>query len=247
MKRSMYIMLLTLGFGLLLAALSPRFSTPSTANASGSAPVTVVNTPLPVTGSVAVGGTIAVSNFPATQPVSGTVDANITNTPTVAFSGTPAVTVSSTASTPVFVDANGPARSPAFGSCLVSPDNFGNAGCNLTINSTTVTTVPSGEVLVTDTVSVLIGLATGSKVTRGVELFGNLAPGEDTLAQHIFVPPTLTATNAVGSDSYQFVGPVTLYVSAGKGLRCFIVTTDTSESGQISCFFTGHLVAVPAS
>jgi hypothetical protein len=243
MKRFMYIMLLTLGFGL-LAALSPRFSTPSTIKAAGSAPVTVTNTPLPVMvnnfpAGQTVSGTVAVSNFPATQPVSGTVTANIT--------GTPAVTLSSTASTPVFVDANGPARSPAFGSCSAPTGVFGDAGCNLTINSTTVTTVPSGEVLVTDTVSVLISLATGSKVGRGVELFGNLAPGEDTLAQHIFVPPTLTATNYVSSDSYQFAGPVTLYVSAGKELRCLISTTDTSQSGQISCFFTGHLVAVPAS
>jgi hypothetical protein len=57
-------------------------------------PTTVTNTPLPVSGNLAatVSGSVAVSNFPATQnvnvtnaalPVTGTVTANINGTPTV--------------------------------------------------------------------------------------------------------------------------------------------------------------------
>lgn len=65
MKRLVSIMLLTLVFGLIYA-FSPRFSTPPTTNAAGSAPVTVVNTPLPAN---IVSGNV---NAVVTNPTNGT-------------------------------------------------------------------------------------------------------------------------------------------------------------------------------
>src|SRR5262249_11582529 len=85
--------------GVLLIVLSVSLAQVNSVGAAGSPSVTVVNTPLPVTGTVnanvtgnvGVTGTpsVSVTNFPATQPVSGTVgitvipSVNIVNTPTV--------------------------------------------------------------------------------------------------------------------------------------------------------------------
>ena len=59
------LLLVTLGFGVFGFAMSlvPQ----KTATGAGSAPVTVVNTPL------SIEGTVGVNNFPATQTVTGTV------------------------------------------------------------------------------------------------------------------------------------------------------------------------------
>ncbi len=78
------------GIGVFAGVLGHELVRPAAAAAGGSHNVTVVNTPLPVTGTVNVGnlpatqpvsGTVSVGNFPATQPVSGTV--TIGNSPTV--------------------------------------------------------------------------------------------------------------------------------------------------------------------
>jgi hypothetical protein len=79
---------------------------------TGSAPVTVVNTPLPVTGTVNVGNLgattlpVSVTNFPASQQVNGTV--NVGNLPAVQQ-----VSVTNLSSAPVFVSIlNPPGSSP---------------------------------------------------------------------------------------------------------------------------------------
>ncbi len=79
--------------GILLIALSISFAHVNQVGGAGSAPVTVVNTPLPVQGNTSVSGTVSatqsgawsvgVNNFPSTLtgatplPVSGTVTANV--------------------------------------------------------------------------------------------------------------------------------------------------------------------------
>ena len=83
--------------GVLLIVLSVSLAQVNSVGAAGGPSVTVVNTPLPVTGTVnanvtgnvGVTGTpsVSVTNFPATQPVSGTV--GITGTPNVNIVNTP--------------------------------------------------------------------------------------------------------------------------------------------------------------
>jgi hypothetical protein len=227
MKQLSKITLIALGFGLLAVALSsiPNHQTA----AAGSAPVTVVAPlPLPVSGSVT-------GNVNAT--IVGTANVNAT------IVGTPAVSVSNTSSTPVFVDANGPARSPAGGFCTAAVNSSGLAVCFPSINSATGTTVPSGKTLVVDTVSVTISLGTGSKVQMAT--FGGFFSigGDAVQSDAIFVPLTLTATNLNSLDEYTFASPVTIYSIAGQGLGCSATTNDTSQTGTMQCLFTGHFVS----
>ena len=91
----------------------------ATAAAAGSAPVTVMNTPLPVTGSVnaAVTGTVGITGTPSVNatitnssvPVSGTVA--VSSLPTVNLGGN--VTVGNTSANPVLTQAtDNPASQP---------------------------------------------------------------------------------------------------------------------------------------
>jgi hypothetical protein len=86
---------------------------------TGSAPVSVVNTPLPVTGTVNVGNLgattlpVSVTNFPATQQVNGTV--NVGNLPAVQQ-----VSVTNLGSETVFVSLSNPPGSSPFMHVLTS-------------------------------------------------------------------------------------------------------------------------------
>jgi hypothetical protein len=109
-------------------------ATAAAANNTISVPVTVVNTPLPVTGNVnaSVNGTVNANITNASVPVSGTVNANITNTPSVNVSSLPAVQLAAgttvgvtgglanTSATPIFTrDVNSPSSEPFVASLCV--------------------------------------------------------------------------------------------------------------------------------
>ena len=88
--RRMISVFLIVGIAVFAGVLGHEFVRPAAAAGGGGHNVTIVNTPLPVTGTVNVGnlpatqpvsGTVTVGNFPATQPVSGTV--TVGNSPTV--------------------------------------------------------------------------------------------------------------------------------------------------------------------
>jgi hypothetical protein len=144
-------------------------------NASGQspAPVTVTNTPLPITGSVS--GTVNVRNVPlpvrvtnVPLPVTGTVNANINGTPTVnlgagntvSVSGS-SVSVSNLATSPVRIsDVDNPAHNAVIGSCDLSPS------CNILFTSqlsaTQFSSVPSGFLLVIEMVSPSVDVTPGA-------------------------------------------------------------------------------------
>jgi hypothetical protein len=152
-------------------------------NASGQspAPVTVTNTPLPITGSVS--GTVNVRNVPlpvrVTNPISGSVTANISGTPTVnanitnsslpvnlaagstvSVSGS-SVSVSNLATSPVRIsDVDNPAHNAVIGSCDLSPS------CNILFTSqlsaTQFSSVPSGFLLVIEMVSPSVDVTPGA-------------------------------------------------------------------------------------
>ena len=132
-------MLLTLGLGVVAFVLSSLPGHPVVAAAEGPG-VTVVNTPLPVN----------VGNFPSTQAVSGTV--NFGNFPS-------SLGVSNVSGAPLYVrDVDNAAHHPfAAGlstglTCTVAP---GSGVCNASFS------VPSGEELVIETVSIDAFLSPG--------------------------------------------------------------------------------------
>jgi len=100
---------IALGIGILAAVFAAISN--DTSAASGSAPVTVTNVPLPVQGSISVGNTPNVNIANAAVPVQGTV--NVGNTANVNVANTPTVAVGNPATSPVLMrDTEQPARSP---------------------------------------------------------------------------------------------------------------------------------------
>ena len=85
MKKRVKIVFGLTGFALLAVAFAPL--TERHAVASGSAPVSVVNVPLPVQGTVSVGNTPSVH-------VTNTPSVTVGNTPNVNVANTPSVTIS---------------------------------------------------------------------------------------------------------------------------------------------------------
>jgi len=146
MKRFAKILSLTAGLGIVTVVFS--FITDRPVPAQGPPPglaVNVVNTPVPVslTGTGNITGSVKVTNFPATQPVSGTV--NVGNMPTVGITGTPNVNVTNPATQPLLVlNVNDPGRIPY----------QGLAGCN-NCNFVAFPVVPSGHRLVIQHVSII--------------------------------------------------------------------------------------------
>lgn len=88
-----------------IAAAPPAPPTPAV-------PVTVVNTPLSVTGSVGVTGNVNAA-------VTGNVNASVTGT--VAVTNTPTVNFSNSATTPIYVDTDRSARNAFIAACSTGP------------------------------------------------------------------------------------------------------------------------------
>src|SRR5215470_540884 len=117
---------------------------------AGSAPVTVVNTPLPV----AVTGSTTIS---------GTVNAAQSGAWNVGITGTPVVNVTNTNKSPLFArDVDNPAQQPfAFALCAPSSPAGPCPSSSFTIPSTTATGQPVQR-FVLEYVSGVCGLGTGS-------------------------------------------------------------------------------------
>src|SRR5207248_10768199 len=76
--------------------------------------------------------------------------------PAVQLSGTPAVSVSNTASTPIYVDADRPARNSFSASCFT--DNYDSASGQA---SCTIFTIPAGRQVVIESVGCTAEVAAG--------------------------------------------------------------------------------------
>jgi len=117
--------ILAIAVGLLTSAPAPAAPVVPTI------PVAVVNTPLAVNASV-----------------SGTPTVNVNSLPAVQLSGTPTVNLSSTASDPLYVDADRPARNSFSASCNTQnyDSTSGRASC-------TIFTIPAGRQIVIESVA----------------------------------------------------------------------------------------------
>jgi hypothetical protein len=244
MKKFAKIMLIALGFGLVTVALGFLTSQPAPAQAPiSTVPVRVTNTPLPVQGTLGASQNgawnVGVSNFPATQ--------------TVSFNGVAQpVSFSNATGIPLFTrDVDNPARQPVFGSCGVInqlPTNGGFVSCNISFTSPTssFSSVPAGQRLVIEFVSVEADVPTGTKALR----FGIQTTVGNANTDVGFVPSTLIGTlniNGVNLDEYKVGQQTRIYEDTNATVRAEVLASDTTYSNPYSIFVTvsGYLVNVP--
>jgi hypothetical protein len=211
------ILAAALGF-CLVGALAGSFMPPA-ASASGGAPVTVLNTPLPVQGSVSV------NNFPARQSVSGTV--NVGNLPAVQ-----SVSFSNTNLNPLFVqNVENPARTgfqvsarctfDQFARCLISP----------------IYTVSGGQIAVIEYASGVCAVDPGTTVSEVLVLFTQ--GSSSNMTDFHLVPGQ--AISFAGESVASFGQEVRAYVTGGPSGNplVFEVFSSGPESGQADgCSFS---------
>jgi hypothetical protein len=235
---------------------SPPAPAPSPAAAAAitSLPVSVVNTPLPVQGTVnatitnsplAVQGSINANITNGSLPVGGTV--GVSSLPPVTLSGVSPVSLSNSSATPVFVDTWNTARAGVGATCQAFFDASGTAQC-------TLATIPVGQTLVIESVTCGAAVASGSPV---VPIILNVeAPaiggGGGLLSIAYRLPLTKSASITSGVPALDYYGvatPITLYASANGGTgpapvyMSVQVGSSTANTGNASCSLSGYVVA----
>jgi hypothetical protein len=190
------------------------------AKGSGADAVRVVNTPLPVT---------------------GTVHATLSGTPTVNIGNLPPVNVNFPSSLNV--------TNPTFGSQAV-PLVTRDAGslqpfqkvCQANFPGTlpqascTLATVPAGKRLVIQMESIQVNLNGGLRVPSA---------GLDS-STVIFLPAQFTGTTFDGFDVSTSAQQITMYVEPQTGVDCFARASGfPSAASAIACTISGYLVDVP--
>jgi len=189
--------------------------------------VSVVNTPLPVQGTV-------------TATINGTPTVNVNSLPAVQLSGTPNVTLTNTSATPIFVDTGDAARAAIGAQCDAPFDGNGQLNCQLA-------TVPAGHNLVIETITCAAGVATGSQVVPIVLNMGGppIGGGAPISLNH-----RLLLTKAASAGSLEYYGittPIKMYAAAGQfgstGVYVSMqVGPSTANQGNGGCAISGYLV-----
>lgn len=184
--------------------------------------------PLPVTGTVA-----------ATQ--TGAWNVGINGTPTVSISGTPTVGVNTTSTTPIFVDADRPARDGFNSSCFTGNVDpmFGQASC-------TLFTIPPGREVVIETISCQAELYAGD----GPGDVQMIVPSPPVAGTPDHVSHLLTLTKQAGNsavDIWRMTTQLRAYGSAPAGgsvdIGLFFRADPSRPNPQgISCTISGYLV-----
>ncbi len=184
---------------------------PKPLQASGSAPVTVTNTPLPV-------------SLTGTGSISGNVNA--------AQSGTWNVGINNATTSPVPMrEVDNPAR-----------HRFQHAGiCEATdvANCSTTFTVPSGKLLVIETVTAGVSVPPGDKATA------HIATDQDGIGLFHDLPLQLVATDFLGSgfDMFQGIQLIRLYADPGTTVTFEAFRAGSAAGGTIGHFtISGYLV-----
>jgi hypothetical protein len=225
------VILLVLGLGILAVALSiPN----NPVKAAGAAPVTVVNTPLPISGSVS-----------ATQ--SGSWNVGVTGVPTVNLGTGNAIGING----PVLV--GNPATSPVLVSDVDNPARHAlqlNNACGIggTVISCSVVgqnvqgvdfTVPQGMRLVIEDVSFDVALPTGQKV-----LFCTMDPRVGGQLASLSFAPVFTGTFS-GLDHFISVNHIRGYADPGTTVSFSCDRDSTLSGGSFRVQAFGSLVTLP--
>lgn len=236
MKQLAKIMLVALAFGIVAVAGGQFNASPSQAAGNQATPALPTVAPQPV----------KVVNTPL--PVQGTVGAQQNGTWNVGITGGP-VTVSNVldaSSNPVPIvvrDADNPARQPFTATCALAPDTaFATAGfaenCAITGN---YPRVPPNKRLVIEYVSVHAVFVPGQLANVQVQF---ISGGNNTLVDFIptnggrLVGPPAGATATVSMAS----SPTRLYVDPGSFIDCYGYNNQGSLFTDGSCTFSGYLI-----
>lgn len=206
-----------------VGAQSLRLNPIAAAPPTPSLPVTVVNTPLPVT---------------------GTVNANI-GTPSVNINGTPTVNANVTTSptAPLYVDTDRPERNGFNASCYTPAvdDVYGQASC-------TLFQVPAGREMVIESVACNAFLVTGNIPGQADIVTANVSAGPLPDPGEVLFPIALSKTGSQnGLDLYQIMTPFKIYASSPAdgaiSIGIFYRTNPSSSYPQaLSCSVAGHIV-----
>ncbi|MGD0468399.1 MAG: hypothetical protein ABSA54_08500 [Terriglobales bacterium] len=239
------VTLIGLGLFLLGVILFPPHS-----QSSSDLGVRVLNTPLPVQ------GTVGVSNFPANQTVNGTV--SVGNTPSVNVANTPSVSVSSLPAVQITGSVNAAVSNPTGTSGtipLVTLDGAAhtafltNNGCIFsgTTNdcSSYMLSIPANQVAVVESFSGYCNLDQGSAVLQ-LSLATNVGSGP-WLAVTQSSPVSTAGIPVPGLEVVQFGQNIKGYFFGGSGgatLYGYIKTTTLQNAASFElCEFNlaGHL------
>src|SRR5579863_5243669 len=211
-----------------LAGLIGLTDPPQSAAGPGPSNVIVVNTPLPVSGTVSAK---AAQSGLWNVGITGTPTVNVGTLPAVSISGTPSVSLAPGAS---FRDADNAARQP-FQSSWGCSFTGGTSSCT----DTTSIVVPTGKELVIEFVNmfaVLPSPAKGEFVSFGVAQ-GGITVGYILPFNFIFDNGSVT-TSAAGQQTRLYADP-----STNVSVQCNV--TAISASGFCSVSVSGYLVNVP--
>jgi hypothetical protein len=248
MKKFGKILLIGLSFGLVTLTIGFLTNPPTPVQgAPGPAPVTVVNTPLPVQGtvnanvtnaSIPVTGTVSVSSVGSLPPVSGTVA--VSTMPAVTLSGTPNVNVVNTEFGPVPVEPSAAAaRLRAPQRCLfsgpMSPFQDGQNSCS-------EGSVSQGYNLAVETVSLSVTVPSGTVIENAY--YGVFqAPPASTIPSGFVVLTKVASDTSRGLDFYVGTADVRAYFFSGESVGC-VITTSFPTTGLFTgeCDVSGHLV-----
>ena len=231
MKKLTKVVFGLVGFALLAVAFAPL--TERHAIASGSAPVSVTNVPLPVQGTVSVGNTpnVHVTNTPVVT-VGNSPSVNVANTPSVNVSNStlPVTNPLDSFSNPVPLLVSTDAQ-PYESSCGISTAQDFNQSCSFDA-------VPTGKRLVIREFSALTFTSPGTSVHQ---LFLQVG-WKGGLLQHYF--PLFS----LGSDGFNTTAAVhtetTIYAESSSSPTCVVVDT-AQNSWEANCSITGYLIPVP--
>jgi len=207
---------------------SPKVNSIAAAPPTPAIPVSVVNTPLPVQGTVNanVSGTVGISSLPAVQ-----------------LSGTPTVNLNTTPTAPLYVDTDRPDRNGFNASCFtgdVDP-TFGQAQC-------LILTIPAGREVVIESLACNSLLISGNVPAQASLVMPNVSAGPFPNNPGINVPIALSKGWSTQSyDYYQVMTPVHYYGSAysdgGVDIGIFFRTSYSASAPQgLSCTIGGHMV-----
>lgn len=228
MKEFGKILGLTLGFGILAAVLASISSRPVAA--TNTSPVLVTNT--------------TAQAVPVSQ--TGTWNVGITGTPTVRLANGSTVGINNTATSPVLVrDVDNAARH-AIQSTL-SPLSLFVSDFS-TSASGTVFTVPAGERLVIESVSIEVDAPSGQKVRARItaSLSGDVFWFPPLTLQGSFPVPIPGATTTVVQDVWVAHLPARIYASAGAPITFTFERQQTAAGAAWATItISGYLVDLP--
>jgi hypothetical protein len=224
MKRFARALAVTLGL-VVLSSFVLLFPQKNASGTTSGAPVSVVNTPLPVSGNVNVGGSVGIT---------GTPNVSVTNSPTVNLASGNSVNVGNpldASNNPVPL-ATLDALQPYEDSCQANFLNVSNRQCNFQ-------TIPVGKRLVIQEVDANIVVSTAVQPQEVIFQTDN------TKALFHFFAATHMSSSLSG-DNFAAHQETRLYVGPNQTPQCSVSLT-AGSAGGFACQFSGFLVDVPVS